>query len=392
MAMRDDLADLSQRLHCNVVLPLPRICRQIIERARAEGMPFGTLYVVCRPLQPGVQGSYDRETRDIWCHLDSSLEEEGQRALVQSILSMLASLQQGFPLPQTIEDDWYQLRQAHQGGFALAQAWGLDQYFTSLDAERFQERDRHHYRCHLAAGELAGHPDPFVARSAYFALLGLREHAEWTDQAFEEALSGTSADREAVSLVALFDRTPLRRRWLMTQTREADEIASFGVAEATAPSAGMRLRSVMERVFTRRVAQEATLTPFLVQAHQSHWVSSLASDEDLCALVALLNTWLIDEYPHAAVRMSWWCYADAHRAGITTPHLYRGEITYEEDVALPPPGTRTLWVLCATPQHSRTRPIEASWQHFVRSWLAFADLRCAPLAEGLQTLWRTLDD
>lgn len=392
MAMLDDLAELSQRLHCNVVLPLPPICYQIIERAYADGICFGTLYVVCRPLQPGVQGGYDRQTQDLWCHYDSSLGEEGQRHLVQCLLTLLASLQQGFHLPQTIEDDWYQLRQSHQGGFVLAQRWGLDEYFTSFDAERLQEQDRHHYRCHLAAGELAGHPDPFVARSAYFALLGLREQCDWTDTQFEEALGGTSDDCEATSLVALFDRSPLRRRWSVTHTRHKDEIASFGVASATAPSAGVRLRSALERALGRRVAQEATLAPFLVHTQHSHWVGRIESDEDLCTLVTLLNTWLIDEYPHAAVRMSWWCYADARNVGTTTPHLYRGEITYEEDLSLSHPCTRTLWVFCGTPQHPRTQPIEAAWQHFVRSWLAFADLRCASLAEGLQVLWSTFQD
>lgn len=392
MAMSDDLAELSQRLHCNVVLPLPPICREIVERARADGIRFGNVYVVCRPLQPGVQGSYDRETRDLWCHYDSSLGEEGQRALVQSVLSMLASLHQGFPRPATIEDDWYQLRQAHQGGFALAQAWGLDAFFTDADQQCLQERDRHHYRCHLAAGEIAGHPDPFVARSAYFALQGLRGQYGWTDRQFEEALSGTSDDRAANSLVACFDRLPLRRRWLVTHTRRPDEIASFGEAAMTSPHAGLRLRDAMARAFEHRLAQEANLAPVLLSAQSHSWCARAESTQQLAVLVALLNTWLIDDYPHAAVRMHWWCYADERREGTTPLHLYRGEITYEEDQALPQPLTRTLWVLFGVPQHLRNQTIEAAWQHVVISWLAFAELRCAPLAEGLHALWSTFQD
>ncbi len=384
MAMLDDLEELSQRLHCNVVLPVPPLCRKILDQARAEGIAFGHVYIVCRPLQPGVQGSYDRQTRDMWCHYDGSLGQEGQRALVQSLLSMLAALQQDAPLPQSIEEDWAFMRQAHQGGFVLACKWGLEAFFTPQDAERLQMRDRSHFYCHLAAGRLAGHSAPIVARNAYFALLALREAQGWSEEQFEEVLRGTSTDQAANALAPLFDRSYLRRRWNTIQIRSSAEVAGFGPAQVPTSQAGTHLRSILARVFEQQAARRSIRAPFLVQAQNSHWFSSLCNDTDLSALVTLLNTWLIDEYPEAAVRMSWWCYADPSQASQLTPHLYRGEIRYEDLRAC------TLWVFCDATPHTRRQ--EAAWQAFLRSWLSFAELCCAPLAEGVQALWKLFQE
>lgn len=392
MAMIDDLVELSQRLHLNVVLPVPPLCRQILDRAKTEGIQFGTVYIVCRPLTPGIQGSYDRETRDMWCHLDSSLGEEGQRHLVQCLFSLLASIQREDPFPSSIEDDWFQLTQAHKGGFTLAQAWGFAPFFTTDDQERLLERDRYHYRCHLAAGELAGHPDPSVARSAYFALHELRERHAWTEHQFEEALCGTHQDRAANALVTCFDRSHLRRRWLTTHTRPTGEPASFGKAAVSSPQAGERLRATLERTFHGYLIQEAHLAPTLLSAQQHHWLTRAENDQQLAALVALLNSWLIDEYPQAAVRMSWRCYTGQPILPTSSVRLYRGDISYEEAEGIPVFPTRTLWVLWTEPASPRCQAIEAAWQHFVLSWLTFADLQCAPLAEGLQVLWQTFQN
>ncbi len=58
-----------------VTTPSP-LCDRIWRRAQDEGLPRGELYVLRSPIDLGVGGSYNRQTRDIYIVQDAGESEQ----------------------------------------------------------------------------------------------------------------------------------------------------------------------------------------------------------------------------------------------------------------------------------------------------------------------------
>src|SRR5690242_13804753 len=122
MALVDDLERIRLELGRSIVLPTPPACLELLDQAKAAGIAIRTLFVLSRSLSPGIRGSYDRQTGDLWCHYNSR-EEDGARHLLQCLLILIAHVKLAYPSPTTIEQDWEQAQAAHREAFALTRAW-----------------------------------------------------------------------------------------------------------------------------------------------------------------------------------------------------------------------------------------------------------------------------
>ncbi len=395
MTIRDELEQLSLRLGYRVVLPTPPACQHLLDQAKASGIPLGTLFVLSHPLFPEIRGSYDRESGDLWCHYDGA-DEKGAHEVLQCLLTLIAYAKLHLPVPTTIQEDWEQAEHAHREAFALAQAWNRSDLFSAAELESLLAHDQYLLRCHLAAGELAGHLAPSVARNAYLALLEVRQRYQWNDAQFEAALSGVcEEDEEANAAVLDFDRTVLRPRWLRWNLRGGDALhdASGASLLPQTPGTAEVLREALRKAASglkgqtrhRRlwpISEQVSLAFFLVER-----------EEALSSLIAQVSRWLIEEYPLRYVRV-WWClYADGEpETARSAWHLYQLHIEYvpchPEGTGRSEPFHSELWALF--PVRRKTR-LEAAWQRYLHSWSAFAHVSGESLSRGLHTLWSQLE-
>src|SRR2546428_12631577 len=98
MTIREQLESARQMLGHSLVVPTPPACNALLQRARAEGIAVGQLFVVSRRLHPGLRGRYERSSGDLWCHYGAQ-EPDGKRLLLQSLLVLLAHLKLHQPVP-----------------------------------------------------------------------------------------------------------------------------------------------------------------------------------------------------------------------------------------------------------------------------------------------------
>ena len=370
---------LGHRIHFPV---LPPTCTDLMEQARAAGIPVGTLYMVSRPLSAGSLGTYDRDTGDLCCHYEASQGDEGQREVLRTLLVLIASVKLRLPAPQTIAQEWEEVRQAIEEGHRLAQQWGYRSVFTDADVTQMLTRSTELASGHHLAADLAGHRSPWAARMAYTALC-----ARWselpaldTQERFFEALAGTSATPEVNEALVHFDRSLLRERWAVAGSRPPGERPSFGdLAVSGASRSAQVLRAALSR------AAGWPRDAISISAKPS-WFQEVAEETDLAGLIRVWNGWLIETHPQAAVRLSAWAYGDGYRLAIGSPRVYRVELAYE-DAPLEGPPTRDLWVLFAEHPTMEQRALEGAWQMFLADWLTWSPLACEPLARGLQHLW-----
>lgn len=372
-----------QHLGRSIHFPVtPPACEQIIAQARAAGIPVGRLYVVSRPLAAGSFGTYDRETGDLCCHYEASRGKEGQREVLQRLLILLASVKCQFPVAHTIAQEWECTRQAMEEAHALAAQWGYTDVFSTEDLTRLLAQSVELAYGHQLAGNLAGNCSPWVARTAYSALQAWRSQcpALDTQERFLEALSGTSPETQANDGVVAFDRSLLRERWMVTSTRPQDKTASFQeLTVPPSPQSAPLLRTALARVASW--AKEP-----VPGSTSSCWYQEITDEMDLALLLRVVNNWLIETHPQAAVRLYCWAYGDAIPQVPRSPHMYRLSLSYE-DAPLSGPATRDLWVLFAARPASEPWAVEGAWQAFLVSWLTWSEILCETLANGLQILW-----
>jgi hypothetical protein len=107
---------------------------------------------------------------------------------------------------------------------------------------------------------------------------------------------------------------------------------------------------------------------------------------NLALLLRVVNAWLIETHPQAALRLYCWAYGDAYPRVPGPPRIYRLSLAYE-DAPLNGPATRDLWVLFAARPTNEQQAIEGAWQAFLISWLTWSEVLCESLANGLQILW-----
>jgi hypothetical protein len=382
--------DLAERVHHarlmlghSIVLPTPPTVDALMQRARAEGLAAGQVFVVSRRLHPGLRGGYERNTGNIWLHYWAG-ESEGERLLLQCLLVILAHIKLQRPVPTTIEEDWCREGDAWREACVLASDWEMpDLLHASELSERLRELERLE-TWHQAAGELAGVRDPFLARSAFHALVDIREREGWSDEAFEAALFGYSEDEAANAAVLAFDRTVLRAVWSIPY-RSTHDGPPFG--ELTLPqnrhSVGI-LRAALAAASEGRASQVSLATiarSWLDAPLHLHFLRG-AGELDASALIALCNCWLIEAHADLAAEALWWVY------GTRTTRIYRLCVRYKPAVGSPAPSAvpsaRELWVLF-TGDHGRG--VEAAFQRYILCWLSMAGLQLEPLEQGLLLLW-----
>jgi hypothetical protein len=371
-----------------ILLPTPLAFEALLRRARAEAIPVGQLFVVSRPLFPGVHGDYQRETRELWCLLDVT-DPEGERKALQCLLSLMVHARREAEDPRTIEEDWQREHDAWQEAAQLAQAWGLGAFSQADLEERLAEVERLS-AAHLAAGALAGSADPHIARAAYGALLEVRATRGWDEQQWAEALAGVSEDEEANTAVLSFDRTQLRRFWRVTAaTSRQPKAPPFGALTLLPmPGAASILRRALKAAAERQIQrpplhpvssrwQEAPLSLHLLQ---------VAGEGDLAHALDVANVCLIETAPELAAEAQWAVYGQPGG-----DHLYRLSVGY-----LPVRGTRQpeetlpaaqeVWVCFLNPVGKRQR-LEAAWQGYITGWQRWIEIDTGTLTEGLSQLW-----
>lgn len=384
MTIPQALAFWQHRLGRSIHIPrIPPACARLMDQARAAGIPVGTLYIVSRPLASGTLGSYDWDTGDLCCHYEASRGEEGQREVLQTLLILLAGLKLHAKPAQTIAGEWDAVRQAIEEGYALAQQWGYASLFTTDDLTRLLTRSVELASGHHLAAELAGNRLPWVARNAYAALQMLCQGMPelTTQEHFAEALQGVSAHPQVNDLVVSFDRSQLRERWVPTATRQPEERVSFG--EATVPVRPQSTHAL--RVALSRAAAW-TGEPLAERDKGQFSYQNVCDEADLATLIRMINSWLIETHPQAAVRLQCWVYGDGYRRVTGSPCIYRLFLSYD-DAPVQGPGTRDLWVLFAESPKDKHLMLEGAWQLFLASWLTWSSLEYAPLSSGLQLLW-----
>jgi hypothetical protein len=370
----------------NILLPTPPVCTALMERARAEGIPVGQLFVLSCSLLPGVRGSYDRISRDLWCHYDAS-GPRGDQSIMQCLLTLLAHARLGQPIPATIEEDWQQEQNAWREAVLLARAWELEEIFLEDDLTAREREAEHLLSCHLAAGQLAGNSKPFVARAAYSALLDTRYEREWSIEQFEDALYGASERDEDNAAVLAFDRTLLRSSWSIPY-RASREGPPFGEWTLPQPvSAQNVLRHALEQASRVERMPQQFVEREMFDAPLRLYFMRVESDLDLARVVDSANAWLIEEGRGLPAEGMWWLYAGP------SERLYRLTVRYKQpfdetipDSELPP--ARELWILFRSGE--RLRNTEAAYQRYILSWLKMQEVRCEPLVDGLHLLWAWL--
>jgi len=370
---------LGRRIHFSVT---PPACERLMTQARAAGIPVGRLYIVSRPLSAANFGTCDRETGDLCCYYDASRGTQGQRELLQRLLILLASLKLGQSTPHTVAQEWGDIRQAIEEASVLAQQWGQMDVFSSNDRIRLLEQAAELATCYRLAGLLAGNLSPWVARTAYAALQDQRGQFPTlaTQEQFLQALSGTSPEMQVNDGMVMFDRSLLRDRWVVTSTRPRGEGASFReFTVPLAPNTAHLLRTALLRVASWM--EEPSPAP-----SASCWFQDIADEVDLALLLRVVNAWLIQSHPQAAVRLFCWVYGEAASPGVDSPRIYRLSLSYE-DAPIDGLPSRDLWVLFATPPVHQRHALEGAWQRFLLPWLTWSEVLCEPLAQGLQMLW-----
>ena len=372
--------NLGRRIHFSVT---PPACERLMTQARAAGIPVGRLYIVSRPLSAGNFGTCDRETGDLCCYYEASRGIEGQRELLQRLLILLASLKLGHPMPHTVAQEWENIRQDIEEAYVLAQQWGQTDMFSSNDRTRLLEQATDLATCYRLAGLLAGNLSPWVARTAYAALQDRRCQFPTlaTQEQFLKALSGTGPDGQINDAMVMFDRSLLRDRWVVTSTRSPGDEASFReFTVPLVPQTAHLLRAVLLQVAAWTTEEQAPVPS------ASCWFQDIADEMDLALLLRVVNAWLMQSHPQAAVRLFCRVYGDAASPGADSPHIYRLSLSYE-DAPIDGMPTRDLWGLFAAPPVYKRRALEGAWQRFLLPWLTWSEVLCEPLAQGLRMLW-----
>ncbi|HVU71168.1 MAG TPA: hypothetical protein VHD63_28835 [Ktedonobacteraceae bacterium] len=387
LSIREVLQRMHQQLGHSIVLPTPPACERIITQARAAGIALGTVYIISRPLEPGSPGSYDRATGDIWCVYDASLGEAGQREVLHTLLMLIAAFQHRFPIPTTIHEEWEQVYQEIEGAYHLAQVWGLGTVLTEEDLQSLLTQAVRLAACYCAAADLAGHRDPALVRHAYTALNARRTlfPALADEDVFASALAGTSLEDYNDALVD-FERSCLRERWVATSSRTSREPASFGdLALPRFPSSAAALRRALVRAACLPPPEDVTPLVF----------RQVRDEEEMAGLLRLVNRWLIETFPTAALRLHCQAYGDTTSMVAGAARLYCLRLSYEDAPDVQQSGSdrvvKELWVLFSERRLLKRRALEGAWQRFLISWLTWSDVQGESLTMGLHTLWSRLD-
>jgi hypothetical protein len=371
-----------------ILLPTPLAFEALLRRARAEAIPVGRLFVVSRPLSPGVHGYYQRETRELWCLLDPT-DPDGERNALQCLLNLIVHARRETPAPRTIEQDWQREHDAWQEAAQLAQAWDLPAFSQADLEERLAQVERLR-AAHLAAGALAGSADPRVARAAYGALLEVRATRGWNEGQWAEALAGVSEDEEANAAVLSFDRTQLRHFWRVTAASSRQPpVSPFGfLTLLPMPGAAGVLRRALSAAAERQ-PRRSPLHPVSSQRQEallSLHLLQVADEEDLAHALDVANVCLIETSPELAAEAQWAAYGQPGG-----DHLYRLSVDYlpvrgarQPEEALP--ATQEVWVCFLNPVGKRQR-LEAAWQGYIAGWLRWVEIGTGTLTEGLSQLW-----
>ena len=372
----------------NILLPTPPACATLMERARAEGIFVGRLFVLSRALVPGVRGSYDRISGEMWCHYYGG-DPRGERSILQCLLTLIAHAKLLQPVPETIEQAWQQEQAAWEAAVALAREWGMEDVFPAADLFAREREAEHLLAWHQASGELAGNLDPLIAREAYHALDDVRHEHGWADEQFEAALFGYSEHDEDNAAVLAFDRTLLRASWSIPyrSKREGPPFAEWTLPQPVGAQHILRhalehaARARKNRTTPRFVEREWFDVPLHLHFRR------VESDLDLTQVIDTANAALIEEGRGLSAEGMWWLYAGS------AEHVYRLTVHYKPSLdetrpAEQMPPARELWALFPVGQHLRN--VEAAYQRYIVSWLRLQELRCEPLTDGLQLLWAYL--
>lgn len=360
------------------IYPAPSICAMLWERAQAAGIKLGELYVLRQSLEPGVGGSFNSTTRDIWVAYDQERPEEAAKCLLHE----LAHARRGARKDGDINADWEEeevvFRLAHQ----LAVDWGVAEWLSSAQLEEELAQVERYREQHWAAAYLAGTTDRYLARAAYKALYLLAGEKGWDMETFEQALHGWHADESINAAVVDWSRSYLRSSWRLIGFEGGD----FGpLALPQGEESAEALRSTM-----REVARLGT-SPGFQRQHRGTWAAdfcflTLTSRFELTRVIAAAQAALLN-HPDESALAFWYCYGDTPDA--SAPRLYRLSISYAE-----PAPEAELWVL-STPERAHDVVAEAAWQRYIAGWVAprgscqdsMTGLRQEPLKEGLQFLW-----
>lgn len=240
-SLGEHLRYLRDFAHEDLVIETPPRCQALWERGQAAGFHLGRLYVLSRPLTPGVGGEYHPLSGDVWVLHDPTRPEQVARTLLHELAD--AQRPPAAPAP-TIDASCDEEAATEERTRDLADAWGVADLFGDEDlraalaaVETLRER--------LAtAGELAGTLALAAARAAYAALLRLAGEAGWAGATLDDALFGV-ADEATVARALDFDRCALRGRWRLGWGAGID----FGSLALTPDAAsGALLRSALRAV------------------------------------------------------------------------------------------------------------------------------------------------
>lgn len=359
------------------ITPIPPLCLQIWEQAQADGISLGKLFVLRQSLEPGVGGSYNIESGDIWITFD----EEHPEVAAKCLLHELAHAKRRTKHDGDIDSDWDEEAEVFRLARQLAVDWGLEEVFTEGQLEQELEGVERLRERHWAAANLAGTTERHLARAAYQALYVMAGQSGWTMDVLDEALHGWSEDPATNAAVVDFPRSYLRSAWRLIGYEGGD----FGpLTLAQGEDSGNLLRS------TLRQMAKGTVVPHFQRQQRGTWAADfcflpLSEAYELTRVIAAAQAALL-KHPEGSALASWWVYGNAVNASC---RLYRLSVDYEDHQ----PDTE-LWVL-ATPERQRDMIAEAAWQRYIAGWVAprgshresVVGLRRESLKEGLQLLW-----
>lgn len=369
-------------------LPVPDILDQFWWRAGAEGYPVRHLYVLDEPLHPGVAGTYNTSTKDVWIYLDrdcpdrAAAEAEAASNLLHEI-AHAARAGRGVSRPETIGAYHRDEGATHRLAYRLARRWGVPHLFAdktlsaylALIEERRDELER--------AGALAGNNALAVAQGAHDGLRALRGRHGWDDAAWEEALWGYPCDAgdPATVAVADLDRCLLRPTWSLGWGHGRGFEA---IATATTVTAARTIRWVLEDLAgnSARLAR-ANVRMRRTRGGERHLLGHipLYNERDVRPFIAIANKALLGERAWAA-EAAWAVYGAAG----DPLRYYTLTVSYSppiggETLGPRPPEVR-LWGVAL----ARVGEVEAALGAYIRGWSRATSMRAGTLRDAQEDL------
>jgi hypothetical protein len=391
------MLDLEEMRGRHLVMQTPVLYQDIVNKLRGRiDYRIGQFYLLSESLGIATGGSWNRETGDIWLLHRPEDPAEERRCFFHELTHALNQ-----PAPhRTTEDDWMAERITWEGAKVLATDFGFGGDWTNGELEGYlEDTDKLEWH-HMLATELAGHPEPILARAAYDAFRVLAHANGWTPEETHDHLERSQHyDWESGPIPfgrapVDIDRSHLRSWWSVPEggvpdfgpyTREQQGSAAFlSGALADAVSRVRRDPDALQRVrwlgdFQRD--PEAT----------GHHLERIDNEVSFNRAIFLANSLLLAE-PERVLSADWTLYAaipgGAPLQPTTIPHsrIYRLQVRHgRSDESIPP---CTLWLLIRPPDSRVRRGLsEAGLQRYIRSWLKLAPLSIEPLDEALEHLW-----